>query len=367
MRLVAVFLFCLLVTTTVLPAETDQQRVDRIFLAFDKPSSPGCSLGVIKDGEFIYRKSYGEGSLELSVPLSSKSVFYMASISKQFTAASIVLAAEQGYLSLDDNIRKYIPELPDSGYPITLREMLHHTSGFQDVYDLLERSGSKVEDVHTSAELIDLIANRHVQTYIPGAKFFYSNTNYFLLAEVIKRATRKPLSVFADQNIFHPLGMTHTRFDDNRTVVVPDRVPAYSPGDDGSFLVDWSTNFDQVGDGGLMSSVDDLILWDRNFYQNRLGTGSLVKEMLTRGVLNDGTPTTYALGLIIGNYRGLPTVEHAGALFGYRSDILRFPEQRFTVLCLCNLSSADPPVLSRAVADIYLEKSLRLPRAGTVK
>jgi hypothetical protein len=282
----------------------------------------------------------------------------MGSVSKQFTAASVVLAAEQGFLSLDDDIRKYIPELPDYGQPVTLRQMLHHTSGFRDVLGLLDLSGRSALDLHPTAELLDLVARQKALNYKPGAEYLYSNTNYFLLAEVVKRATRKPLSVFAAENIFQPLGMTHTRFYDDHTVVVPGRIPAYAPGENGSFRVDWSTNYDNVGGGGLMSSVDDLLLWDRNFYENRLGKGTLLKEMQTRGVLNDGKEISYALGLEIGKYRGLPIVEHDGALFGFRTEILRFPMQRFTVLCLCNLATASPGDLSRKVADVYLAKDL---------
>src|SRR6202162_4862127 len=252
-------------------AEDDQQRVDRIFAAYNKAGSPGCALGVIRDGNFIYRKGYGAASLELAVPLSSQSVFYMGSVSKQFTAASIVLAAEQDFLSLDDNIRKYIPEIPDYGQPITLREMLHHTSGFADVLGLLDISGRNAEDLHPTAELMDLVVRQRALNYEPGEEYLYSNTNYFLLAEVVKRATKKPLSEFATDNIFKPLGMAQTRFYDDHTLVVPGRVAAYKPGKDGAFLVDWSTNYENVGGGGLMSSVDDLLLWDRNFYENKLG------------------------------------------------------------------------------------------------
>jgi hypothetical protein len=166
--------------------------------------------------------------------------------------------------------------------------------------------------------------------------------------------------------------MVHTRFYDDHTLVVPGRIPAYIPGKNGSFLVGWSTNYDKVGDGGLMSNVDDLLLWDRNFYENQLGKGTLLKELQTRGVLNDGKQIGYALGLEIGTYRGLTTVEHGGSLFGYQTEILRFPEQRFTVVCLCNLSS-DPSSLSYKVADVYLVKSLQAapvpleaPGAGAV-
>jgi CubicO group peptidase (beta-lactamase class C family) len=350
--------FVILMSSPAMGEPTEQQAVDKVFAAYETPGSPGCSLGVVRDGAFVYSKGYGLASLELGVPLAPNSVFYMASVSKQFTAASIVLAAEQGFLSLDDDIHKYIPELPNYGEPITLREMLHHTSGFRDFLGLVQLSGRDLSDVLPAAQMLDLIARQKALNFSPGTEYLYSNTNYFLLAEVIKRATHKPLSVFAEANIFRPLGMSHTRFYDDRSVVVPGRVPAYDPGSNGSFKVDWSTNFDNVGDGGLMSSVDDLLLWDKNFYDNRLGKGTLLKELQTRGILKNGKQIDYALGLEISTYRGLPIVEHGGALFGYRTEILRFPEQRFSVICLCNLGSVNPGSLSRAVADLYLKSAL---------
>jgi CubicO group peptidase (beta-lactamase class C family) len=256
----AILSFALTVTLPALPEGENQQRVDSIFAAYAKPDSPGCALGVIRNGNFIYRKSYGLANLELGVPLSSQSVFYMGSVSKQFTAASVVLAAEQGFLSLDDNVRKYVPELPNYGHPITLRQMLHHTSGLRDFFALLYLSGRSPADFHSQAELLDLIVHQKGLNNIPGDEFIYSNTNYFLLGEVVKRATRKSLADYASENIFQPLGMFHTRFYDDHTVVVPGRVSAYDPGNNGYFLVDWSTSYDTVGAGGLMSSVDDLLL-----------------------------------------------------------------------------------------------------------
>jgi len=331
------------------------QTVDQVFAAFDKPDSPGCALGVVRDGNFIYKKGYGTASLELSVPLTPQSVFYMGSVSKQFTAASVVLAAEQGFLSLDDDIRKYVPELPSYGKTITLRQMLHHTSGFRDILGLLFLAGRNFEDIHPTSELLDLLSRQKALNYQPGEEYLYSNTNYFLMSVVIPRATGKPLSQFAEENIFKPLGMTHTRFYDDHSVVVPGRVPAYEPRNDGGFRIDWSTNFDKIGDGGLLSSVEDLLLWDRNFYDNKLGKGTLLKEMQTQGVLNNGKQIEYGLGLEISTYRGLPIVEHGGALFGYRTELLRFPQQKFSVITLCNLGTSSPGNLANQVADIYLD------------
>jgi CubicO group peptidase (beta-lactamase class C family) len=340
-------------------ANDPSPMVDKLFASFEKPGSPGCAIGVIRDGNFVLRKAYGLASLELEVPLSPQSVFYMGSVSKQFTAASVVLAAEQGFLSLDDDVRRYIPELPDYGHPITLRQILHQTSGFRDFFDLIYFSGRNAADFNDPDEIFKLVMRQTGLNNVPGAEYLYSNTNYFLLGMVVQRATKKTLAQFAEQNIFQPLGMTHTRFYDDATVVAPGRVAAYDADKNGNFLVDWSTRYRVVGGGGLMSTIDDLLLWDRNFYANRLGKGTLVKELETRGVLNSGKPINYALGLFWATYRGLRVVGHDGALFGYRTQILRFPEQKFSVLCLCNLSNANPGNLARKVADVYLAKELQ--------
>ena len=208
-------------------------------------------------------------------------------------------------------------------------------------------------------DILKLIVRQKGLNNVPGAEWVYSNTNFFLLGMVVQRATHKTLAEFAAENIFRPLGMTHTRFYDDASVVVPDRVAAYDPGPNGAFLVDWSTTYSLVGAGGLMTSVDDLLKWDNNFYTNRLGKGTLLRELETPGVLNDGKPTDYGMGLFLGKYRGLPVVEHNGVLFGYRTEILRFPTQKFSVVCLCNLSSANPQDRAHKVADLYLKDDMQ--------
>lgn len=335
-------------------------QVDRIFADVNRADSPGCSLGVMRDGKFVYRKSYGQASLELGVPLSSHSVFYVGSISKQFTAASVVLAAEQGFLALDDDVRKYIPELPDYGHVITLRQMLHQTSGLRDFFDLLYFSGLDAASFNSPAEILKLVERQKGLNNVPGGEWIYSNTNYFLLGVVLERATKKTLAEFTAENIFEPLGMTHTRFYDDASLVVPERVAAYDAGKAGKFTVDWSTTYAVVGGGGLMTTVDDLLQWDNNFYANKLGKGTLLKELETPGILNDGTKTIYGMGLMLGDYRGLATAEHNGALFGYRADMLRFPAQKFTIACLCNVANADPERRGRKVADLYLKNEMQV-------
>jgi CubicO group peptidase (beta-lactamase class C family) len=342
---------------TALGADTTARKVDQLFTPFATPGSPGCSAGVIRNGNFLYKKSVGYASLELGVPLTSQSVFYVGSISKQFTAASVVLAAEQGYLSLDDDVRKYLPELPDYGHPVTLRQMLHQTSGFRDFFDLIALSGGHPADLAPD-DILKIIARQKGLNNIPGAEWNYSNSNYFLLADVVQRATKKSLAQFAAENIFQPLGMKHTLFFDDNTLVVPNRVAAYDPGKHGKFLVDWSTSYDLVGGGGLMSTVDDLLLWDRNLSVNKLGKGTLVQQLESHGVLSNGNQINYAMGLILGEYRGQATAEHSGANFGYRSEYLRFPGEQFSAIVLCNLSSASPVGLAHKIADLYLQGEL---------
>ena len=362
MRTAAVLLLSLAILLPVTAADSRSQQVDHLFASYDKAGSPGCSLGVIRDGTFAYRKSYGAASLELGVPPTPQSVFYMASVSKQFTAASVVLAEEQGFLSLDDDVRKYIPELPNYGHPITLRQMLHQTSGLRDFLSLVYLSGRNISDLSSPGAILKLIARQRGLNNVPGDEFVYSNSNYFLLGVVIQRATKKSLAEFAAQSIFRPLGMMHTLYYDDSTLVVPGRVAAYDPAKDGRFAVDWSTTYDIVGGGGMMSTVDDLLQWDQNFYVNNLGRGGLIKELESRGILNDGKQINYAMGLWLGSYRGQPVVEHSGGTFGYRTELLRFPEQRFSVIALCNLASANVEGLSRKVADVYLGDKL-LPDA----
>jgi CubicO group peptidase (beta-lactamase class C family) len=359
------FLLATLFADPTAPTSVAPQRIDELFAAYNRPQSPGCSVGVIRDGAFIFQKSYGEASLELNVPLTSKSVFYMASLSKQFTAASVVLAAEQGFLSLDDDVRKYLPELRDYGTRITLRQMLHQTSGFRDFLDLTYLSGRDISSLSSPDDVLTLIARQKGWNNVPGEEFVYSNSNYFLLGMVVKRATGKSLAEFAAANIFQPLGMKHTLFYDDNGVVIPDRVAAYGPGKDGKFLVDWSTTYDIVGGGGLMSSVDDLLLWDGAFYSNKLGKGTLIRELETPGTLNNGTQINYGMGLWLSEYRGLKIVEHSGGTFGYRTELLRFPDQQFSVAALCNVEDADVEGLARKISDLYLDQRLK-PEAHDV-
>lgn len=329
-------------------------RVDAIFADYASTTTPGCAVGVMQAGKIVHRKGYGMANLDHGIPLSPSSVFYIASVSKQFTAAVAVLLAAEGRLSLDGDVRTYVPELPDYGKTITIRHLIHHTSGLRDYLELMNMAGMRVADVHSSGEILHLITNQRELNFEPGTEHLYSNTGYFLISVITERLTGKSLRAYADEKIFRPLGMTGTHFHDDRTMIVPGRVTSYSPRREGGFAIaDWA-NFEQVGSGGLHSSVDDLVRWDQNFEQNKLAAPDLLTRLRTRGVLVKGDTIDYAFGLQLGEYRGLKAERHGGSSMGFRTHLLRFPEQRFSAIVLCNIGTANPAALAERIADVYL-------------
>jgi CubicO group peptidase (beta-lactamase class C family) len=332
--------------------ETDQ--VDELFAAWNKPDSPGCSLAVIKDGEIIYKRGYGMADLERNVPLSPASVFDIGSMGKQFTATLIALLARQGALSLGDSIRKHIPEMPAHAQPITIRHLIHQTSGIRDYTTLMYMAGMRMENFYYEEELLDLICRQKELNFMPGDEYLYCNTNYFLLGVIAKRATQASLPDLFREHILDPLGMKATGFNDDAGRIIKHRACGYSSAEHG-YRNDMSFN-GGFGDGMILSSVEDLFLWDQNFYHNQLGDGGseLIQEILTPGTLNNGKELDYAFGLWVGDYKGLRSVGHGGGWAGYRSDAIRFPEQKFSTICLANLSSIEPWGLNDRVADIYL-------------
>jgi CubicO group peptidase (beta-lactamase class C family) len=339
---------------------TDQ--VDALFAEWDKPDSPGCALAIIQDGEIAYRRGYGCADLEHGVPITSTSVFDIASTSKQFTAMCIAILRRQGKLSLDDEIRKHIPEMPAYGAPITIRHLIHHTSGIRDYLTLMDLAGMRYENEYPDEEVIELICRQKELNFEPGEKYLYSNTGYFLLGEIVKRASGKTLRAFAEEWIFAPLGMKKTHYHDDFTEIVKDRAMGYSSKKDGGLRIDMSI-FDVVGDGCVYTTVEDLYLWDQNFYHNLVGNygQDLIREITTPGKLNDGEEQDYAFGLTIEKYRGLDLISHSGDWAGYRSEMIRFPEQRFSVICLANFGGIEPSGLAKRIADIYLEKAFTEP------
>lgn len=347
-----------------LPPDVSAQ-VDKVFAQWDKPGSPGCALGVYKDGQIVYKHGYGMANLNDDVLITPATVFHVASMSKQFTAASILLLAQQGKLSLDDDVHKYIPELANFGETITLRHLMHHTSGLRDQWSLLDLAGWRYsQDLITNDDVMSVVTRQKELNFRPGQRFMYSNTGFTLLAIIVERVSGMSFREFTTKNIFEPLGMTHTHFrDDHEEVISHDALGYEQDGPDKPFRMNL-TNFDTVGATSLHTTVEDLQLWDENFYHPRIGGPAFIQQMLERGKLNSGELQDYASGLSIGTYKGLPTVDHNGGDAGYRSDMTRFPDQHFSAAVLCNYAATNPSALVRQVADILLAKDLKAPASA---
>jgi CubicO group peptidase (beta-lactamase class C family) len=339
-------------------AEKPEAKVDALFQKMGTTLSPGCALSVIRDHKIIYERGYGMADLDHNIPITPTTVFHVASMSKQFTAASILLLVQEGKLSLDDPVRKTIPELPDFGTPVTIRELLHHTSGLRDQWDLLQLSGWRyAQDLITDGDVLYVVSHQRDLNFPPNTKFLYSNTGYTLLAQIVARVSGESLRSFTTARIFAPLGMKSTHFRDDFDEIVKNLAYGYLPFGDTYHLS--VTNFDTVGATSLLTTVEDLAQWDENFYTSRVGGPVVIQQLQERGRLDDGEQLDYAAGLVVSKYRGLNVVDHGGADAGYRADMIRFPDQHFSVACLCNLGSVNPADLAQKVAEVYLGSAMQ--------
>ena len=332
-------------------------KVDELFKQWDRNDAPGAALGIFKDGRIIYARGYGIANLEYSLPWSLQTPSRTGSISKQFIAMCIAILAEQGKISLDDDIRKYIPDWPDYGELIKIKHLLYHTSGIRDYTDLVELIGKPKGSgyVYTPNELVKMLSRQKELNFKPGEMYSYTNSGYFLLSEIINRVSGLKASAFAKKHIFDPLGMTNTHFYDDPNMIVKNRAYGYSPEKDGGYRLD-ILRLKVIGDLGVFATAEDFLKWDQNFYENKLGKGTqnLIDIMLTRGKLNSGEVLPYASGLRISRYGGLKTISHGGSAVGYRAHYIQFPDQRFSVVILSNLSTFNPGRIARKIADLYL-------------
>lgn len=333
-------------------------RVDEVFKEFTAPGSPGCTAGVYQGGQVIFKAAYGMANLDHDVKLTPASVFHVASVSKQFTATAILLLAADGKLSLDDDVRKFVPELPEFGPRITIRHLANHTSGIRDQWDLLGFAGWRYSrDLITDDDVVQMLSRQKDLNFTPGERHLYSNSGYTLMAVIVSRASGKSFREFTTERIFKPLGMDRTHFRDNFNEIVKGQAYGYARTATGYRLS--VTNFDTAGATSLLTTVEDLAKWNANFDTGTVGSPSLIAGLLTRAVLNDGRSIDYAVGITHGMYRGVPTVSHGGADAGYRAMFMRFPEQKLGVAVLCNLASANPGLLANRVADVFLGDILK--------
>ncbi|HEY6298374.1 MAG TPA: serine hydrolase domain-containing protein [Candidatus Binatus sp.] len=328
-----------------------------MFEQWNTPSSPGCAVAVMKGGRIVYEHGYGMADLDHNVPITTATVFNVGSIAKQFTGAAILMLAQDGKLSLDDPIRKYLPELPYFGVPITLRQMLAHTSGLRDYEILLHFDGWRLDspDLLTNDDIFYILSRQKELNFPPGTDYAYSNTNYMLLAQVVSRLSGQSFPDFAMARLFQPLGMKHTHFRQDHGEVVKNL--AYSYIDDDHVLRLCLPNYDIFGATNLMTTVEDLARWNENFFSGRVGGSRMVQQLQQPGQLNDGTLVNYAPGEFVGTTPGGLKWAQSGTAgdAGYRADALRVPDHHLTAITVCNLGSINPTDLNVHIADLYLE------------
>ncbi|MHC9086066.1 serine hydrolase domain-containing protein [Luteimonas sp. RIT-PG2_3] len=343
------------------------KRIDTLMAPWTRSDAPGCSVAAIQDGEVVFERGYGMAELEQGVANRPETVFNIASMSKQFTTLSLVLLTEDGKVSLDDDIRKYVPELPDYGGTITLRQLANHTSGLRDYPGLLALSGWNWVDAVSEERILSLIARQKRLNFPIGSEYLYSNTGYFLMMLVVQRVSGQSLGDYADARIFKPLGMLHTRFYDDRTMIMPNRAVGHLRRDDGSVGI-WRPTYEIVGDGAVLTTVQDVARWEQQFLAPKLGRDPVrvMADMTRHGVLVDGKQIDYALGISHGTYRGLPTLSHSGGIPGYATNFLRFPAQKLAVTALCNQGGIPAARITQAVADVMLEGRFSEGKAHTV-
>ena len=330
-----------------------EAKVDQLFAEWDNPDSPGAALAVTRDGEIIYKRGYGMANLEYDIPITPTTIFDIASVSKQFAAFAITTLSHDGKLSLDDDIRTYLPDVPDFGDTITIRHLLHHTSGLRDWVQSLVIAGVAMEDVISFKHILKMARHQKALNFEPGTAYSYSNTGYNLLAEIVERVTGDSFREWTDANIFKPLAMTDTHFHDDHQMILKNRAYSYQAVENGGFK-HAVNNTTALGSSSLYSTVEDLAKWILNFDDTQIGEQTVIEQMHQRGVLNNGEQISYAFGLNIGEYRRLETVGHSGSWRGFRSHLMRFPDQKFGVVILCNLDTFNPLRLAEKVADLYL-------------
>ena len=333
--------------------ESLEAKVDQVFAEWDKPDSPGAALSIIRDGEIIYKRGYGMANLEYDIPIAPTTIFDIASVSKQFAGFAIATLLHEGKLALDDDIRMHLPDVPDFGTKITIRHLVHHTSGLRDWVQTLVIAGGQMDDVISFKHILKMVRRQRELNFEPGTAFLYSNTGYNLLAEIVETITGDTFREWTDANIFKPLAMTNTHFHDDHEMIVKNRAYSYLSIKDGGFK-NAVNNLTALGSSSLYSTVEDLSKWVLNFDDARIGGQAVIEQMHQRGILNNGKQISYAFGLDIGEYRVLKTVGHGGSWRGFRSHLLCFPGQKFGIVILCNLDTFNPLNLARKIADIYL-------------
>jgi CubicO group peptidase (beta-lactamase class C family) len=328
--------------------------IEKLFARY-KASSPGSQLAISRNGQVIYSSAWGMADLEHNIPLTKESIIEAGSVSKQFTAAAILLLEQQGKLSLDDDVRKYVPEVPDYGKKITLRQMMQHTSGLKDWGSIADIAGwPRSTKTYNNDDALYIISKQKTLNNIPGDEYLYSNSNYNLFAIIVERVSGSSLARFTRINIFESAGMKHTEWRSNFKKVVPNRAIAYSKSTD-AYFTDMPNEY-VYGNGGLLTTAEDLLIWNNYYLNGKLGNPSLLSKQLATTPLNNGVMNPYAAGLRVDSVRGWRLINHSGATAGYRANLQHFPDLGLSVAWLSNTSEFDrDPDITNAVSMLFVK------------
>lgn len=334
------------------------QKMDSLFTSWNTSNHPGGSVLVSKDGKTIFSKSYGLANIEYNIPNTNTTLFNIGSISKQFTAMGIVLLEQQNKLSIDDDIRKHIPELPDFSETITVRHLLHHTSGLRDLHGLLGLAGWRSGDLETNDDVYRIIKNQKELNFKPGEEFLYSNTGYILLAKIIENISQLKFDQWMKQNIFQPLGMKNTYVATSLNKIVPNNAKSYYLGKEFERALEYWGYF---GSGNMHSTIEDLNIWLQNFSIPQNNWETAFKKLLLTTPLNNGFETNYGLGVRIEDYSGKKVIQHGGSVGGFRAIARTFPVEHLNIVILSNYSRSNIGSKTNKISDIFLDKSKALP------
>ncbi len=329
------------------------KKIDSLYSQWNSPRSPGAVIGVIRNDSLIYVKGYGMANLEYAIPNSPETIFHMASISKQFTAYAVLMLAKSGRLSLEDDIRKYLSWFPDLKEKITIRQLLNHTSGIRDQWQLLAISGTRLDDVITQDQIIKLLSRQQALNSKPGEKYNYCNSGFTMLAEIVKSVTGKTLRQYTDSAIFKPLGMNSTHFHDDYTEIEKNRAYSYQR-KSGVQFSNSVLSYSNSGATSLFTNMNDLSKWVMNFYRYTISEPKDIEQLTQRGKLNNGYEINYALGISNGLYKGRRQFSHGGADAGYRTYLSVFPDDKMGFLVFSNLADFPTNSLS-TVTDFFLK------------
>jgi len=341
-------------------------RVDSIFARWRTRETPGCAVAAARGGVTLVSRAYGMADLEHDVANTPETVFEAGSVSKQITAAAVILLSHDGKLSLDDDVRRYVAEVPDYGTPVRIRHLLNHTSGLRDWGVVEEIAGwPRTTRTYTQAHVLDIVSRQRALNFAPGSQYLYSNTGYNLLAIIVQRVSGMPFSRFTRERIFQPLGMTHTEWRDDYARIVKNRAIAYETSDETGTRQQMP--FENAhGNGGLLTTVGDLLRWDRNFATGQVGGPALIGELQRQGVLTSGRRIEYGQGVVVSRYHDVAEVSHSGATAAYRAWLAHYPDRGLTVALLCNAAEASPVALGHRVADLFLPAAAPVQPPTTV-